>query len=53
MRTPRRWLQIRVRESVAIIRAVFETADILAQRPMPPAKQQPIIIPGRPQDFGR
>jgi hypothetical protein len=53
MRTPRRWLQIRVREFVAIIRAVFETADILSQRPMPPAKKPPIIVPGRAEDFGR
>lgn len=49
MRTPlRRWLRVS-REYIALFRAVAETATILSRRP----KVEPVIIPGRPEDFGR
>ncbi|HEX6968883.1 MAG TPA: hypothetical protein VF174_08775 [Micromonosporaceae bacterium] len=56
MRTPLRWFSVNVREFVAIFRAVAATAteiveaeERLKRRP----KVMPVIIPGRPQDFGR
>lgn len=56
MRTPLRWLRVTVREYVAIVRAVFATATEIVEaeeRLKRPAKVRPVIVPGRPQDFGR
>lgn len=41
----KRWLRV----NIAIVKAIFETATILSQKP----KRPPIIIPGRSEDFGR